>query len=235
MADIYVTSYRIEQHLWSYSMQTTHHYCQPFCGDFHGVVSNSPSPYTKIYLFVCFLSVCLSLHLSVPCSLQCSRASSGCKHSVCHCIVCHFIKCRILSHATMHHFCLLCILIMEINISVKYVCSFRPSAWCVAVHHKFSVWISVFNNTIEVCSLDGVMGELLSWSGAALLAHSSCFSAVYKNISSLCPHTLFFIFLHPFFHSLLRLFVRISLSLLLPLFLHLALPLSILVFPSFHR
>lgn len=54
-----------------------------------------------------------------------------------------------------------------------------------------SVWISVLD-TIEVCSLDGVMGELPSWSGAALLAHSSCFSAVYKNISSLCPHTLFF-------------------------------------------
>lgn len=29
------------------------------------------------------------------------------------------------------------------------------------------------------------------------LAYSSCFSAVYKNISSLCPRTLFFLFLHP--------------------------------------
>lgn len=29
------------------------------------------------------------------------------------------------------------------------------------------------------------------------LAHASCFSAIYKNIYSLCPHTLFFQFLYP--------------------------------------
>lgn len=49
---------------------------------------------------VCLFSVCLFLHLSVLCSLQCSRASSGCKHSVCHCIVCHFVfEFVVLSHS----------------------------------------------------------------------------------------------------------------------------------------
>lgn len=136
---------------------------------------------------------------------------------------------------TVHHFCLLSILILEINISSQYVCS-QFYMLCVMCSGFFlgtlvdSVWISVL--TIA-CSLDGIMGELPSWSGAAVTGWLILFfSCLQKHLFSLSSLLFSYFFIHLFlliFHFPLHLFLLSSLSLhpsLLFPSLHPCLPLS---------
>lgn len=175
-ADYKVTSYNTGQHL-AYSniylsIQAHHHYCQPFYGDLHGVQFTS---YTKIYLSVSFLSVCLFTCLSLA---HCSAAVHPLDVSILSVIALFAISSNVgFSHMQLlHHFCLLRILIMEINISIEYVCS-PVSIPCVMyscpspVSLVDSVWISVRYHVV-------LMGWWVSCRVDLTLlspAHSSCF------------------------------------------------------------